>query len=983
MKKHIVKLLFVVPIFLLLQCTSKKDSNTKGYELKTITEDGYTYETVTNDPLGARIYTLKNGLKVYLTVFKEAPRIQTYIAVRAGSKNDPSTATGLAHYLEHLVFKGTSKIGTMNWEKEKVELDKIKELYQVYGATTDEAERKKIYKQIDSISYIAAGYAVANEYDKMISSIGGKGTNAYTSLDQTVYVNDIPSNQLERWIEIEAERFGELVPRLFHTELEAVYEEKNRSLDNDFFKVYEELYRLMFKNHTYGTQTTIGTIEHLKNPSIVEIEKYFYKYYVPNNMAICLSGDFDPKETIKAIDKFWGAKESKPVEQPTFEPEPDITEPMKSEVVGPSAEFLMMAYRIPGASTKEAMIADVFTSLLSNGTAGLMDLNLNQKMLVQSASLGVDKMNDFSIVRIYGQPKADQDLEDVKNLIIGQIDSVKQGKFDEEMLASIVNNLKIQRMKVYEENYSRADVFVNTFINNISWIDQVKYVDEMNKITKNDIVEFANKYFGNNYGYVLKKNGQDKVIKVDKPQITPVPVNRDTTSVYYTQVMSKQVPEIQPVFVDFKKELTEIELADRLPLIYKKNNINNLFNLYYTFDIGKDNDPKYALAVAYMNFIGTDKYSAEELKKEFFKIGCEFYTYSSDDKLYINISGLEENLEKAVSIFESLLVNPETDNDALSDVVQSILKDRADAKLSKATILRAGLGNYAKYGSKSSFTNILSEQELKAIKAEDAVSWIKELKNFEHKVLYYGAKPANEVAEIIKKAHPINGSLNPAPKAKDFPQLAMDKNQVLWTHYDMVQAEIMFMTKSVNYDNKVTPVATLFNEYFGGNMGSIVFQEMRESKALAYSASSFYSVANQLGKANYIVSYIGTQSDKLPEAMIGMQDLLNNIPKSEATFNNAKESVLKAMQTERITKDGVLFAYESAKKLGIDYDKRKDVYEFVKNATFADVLKFNEDYVKNKPQTIIVIGDKSRLNFKELSKYGPIKELRLEELFGY
>jgi predicted Zn-dependent peptidase len=505
MMKKIIKLLVLVPLLLLVQCSGKKESNTTDYQTKTITEDGYTYETVTNDPLNARIYTLKNGLKVYISVFKEAPRIQTFIAVRAGSKNDPSTATGLAHYLEHLVFKGTSNIGTMNWEKEKVELDKIKELYQVYGQTTNEKERKNIYKQIDSISYIAAGYAVANEYDKMISAIGGKGTNAYTSLDQTVYVNDIPANQLERWIEIEAERFGELVPRLFHTELEAVYEEKNRSLDNDFFKVYEELYKIMFKNHTYGTQTTIGTIEHLKNPSIVEIEKYFYKYYVPNNMAICLSGDLDPSATIKAIDKFWGSKESKNVEQPTFEPEPEITEPIKSEVIGPNAEFLMMAYRLPGASSKDAMIMDVVSNLLSNGTAGLIDLNLNQKMLVQAAAVSPDKMNDFSILRFYGQPKAGQDLEAVKDLILAQVDSVKQGKFEDEMLQSIVNNLKIQKMKINEENWSRADVFVNTFINNISWIDQVKYIDDMNKITKNDVMDFANKYLGNNYGYVLKK----------------------------------------------------------------------------------------------------------------------------------------------------------------------------------------------------------------------------------------------------------------------------------------------------------------------------------------------------------------------------------------------------------------------------------------------------------------------------------------------
>lgn len=983
MIKNLLKISLIFVALFLVQCTKKGNNSADQFDTKTITEDGYTYETVTNDPLNTRIYTLKNGLKVYISVFKESPRVQTFIAVKAGSKNDPSTATGLAHYLEHLVFKGTSKMGTMNWEKEKIELDKIKDLYQIYGKTTDENARKRIYKQIDSISYIAAGYAIANEYDKMISSLGGKGTNAYTSLDQTVYINDIPSNQIERWIELESERFGELVPRLFHTELEAVYEEKNRSLDNDFFKVYEELYKIMFKNHTYGTQTTIGTIEHLKNPSIVEIENYFYKYYVPNNMAICLSGDLDPQATIKAIDKFWGKKVAKPVTQLTFAPEPEITEPIKSEIIGPNAEFLMMAYRLPGASSKEAMMVDIVSNILSNGTAGLMDLNLNQKFLVQNAVVSPDKNNDYSLLRFYGQAKEGQDLEEVKNLILGQVDSIKQGKFEDEMLVSIANNLKIQKMKINEENWSRADVFVNTFVNNISWVDQVKYINEINKITKKDVVAFANKYLGNNYGYVLKKTGESKVEKVDKPQITPVPVNRDTNSVYYATIMANKVADIEPVFVDFKKELVETKIADKLPLIYKKNEINSLFNLFYTFEIGKDNDPIYALAADYMNYIGTDTYNAENLKKEFYKIGCEFNSYSSEDRLYFNLSGLEENLEKALALFEGLLNNPQPNQEALTDVVASILKDRADMKLSKDAILRRALSNYAKYGSKSSFTNIISTDELNKLKAETITDKLKELKGFEHKVLYYGAKPIEEVNSIIAKTHTLPTDLKPCPKPINFEQIDINTTQVLWTHYPMVQAEIQFISKSINYNSEIASKAQLFNEYFGGNMGSIVFQEMRESKALAYSVSSYYGVATQKDKANYITSYIGTQSDKLPEAMKGMQELLNNIPKSEATFNNAKESLLKSMQTERITKDGVLFSYESAKKLGIDYDKRKDVYQFVKNASFAEVLKFNEEYIKNQPQTIIVVGDRTRLNFKELAKYGKVKELKLEEIFGY
>ena len=269
------------------------------------------YKSIPNDPLKARVYTLDNGLKVYLTSYKDAPRVQTNIAVRAGSKNDPENATGLAHYLEHMLFKGTDIYGTLDYEKEKPLLDQIELLYEEYRSIdmSDDTNRNRVWNKIDSVSGLAAKYAIANEYDKMVTSLGAKGTNAYTSNEKTVYINDIPSNQIEKWLKLEAERFRMPVFRLFHTELEAVYEEKNISLGNDGRKMFQALMDGLFPTHQYGQQTTIGTIEHLKNPSLTEIRKYFNKYYVPNNMAICLSGDFDYDETIKLVDKYWGSFE--------------------------------------------------------------------------------------------------------------------------------------------------------------------------------------------------------------------------------------------------------------------------------------------------------------------------------------------------------------------------------------------------------------------------------------------------------------------------------------------------------------------------------------------------------------------------------------------------------------------------------------------------------------------------------------------------
>ena len=307
----------------------------------------YKYETVKGDPLNTKIYTLDNGLKVYMSVNKETPRIQTYIAVNVGGKNDPAETTGLAHYFEHLMFKGTQQFGTSDFAAEKPMLDQIENLFEVYRKTTDEAERAAIYHRIDSVSYEASKIAIPNEYDKLMSAIGANGTNAFTSQDMTVYVEDIPSNEIDNWAKIQADRFKNPVIRGFHTELETIYEEKNMSLTRDSRKVWEAMDAALFPHHPYGTQTVLGTQEHLKNPSITNVKNYHKTYYVPNNMAVCVSGDFDPDEMVATIEKYFGDMQPNPnLPKLHFEPEQPITTPVVKEVYGLEAANVMLGWRL-------------------------------------------------------------------------------------------------------------------------------------------------------------------------------------------------------------------------------------------------------------------------------------------------------------------------------------------------------------------------------------------------------------------------------------------------------------------------------------------------------------------------------------------------------------------------------------------------------------------------------------------------------------
>lgn len=945
----------------------------------------YRYESVPGDPLQVRIYHLDNGLTVYLSDYKDAPRIQTYLAVRAGSKNDPATATGLAHYLEHMVFKGTSKLGTQDWPKEKVELDKIEALYEVYrGQRNDVAARKRTYHKIDSISGVAARYAVPNEYDKVMGAIGAKGSNAHTSNEETVYQEDIPSNQLEKWAAIQSERMQEMVPRLFHTELEAVYEEKNRGLDSDFNKEFEALNTALYPTHPYGTQTTIGTIEHLQNPSITEIKKYFGQYYVPNNVALCLSGDLDYDQTIRLIDKYFGALPSRPVPVLISPVEAPLTAPVVREIVGPQAENVMLGYRLPGKATHDAVRLRMMDAILTNGQAGLIDLDLNQQQKVLQAASFTSLNDDYSTHVIYGTPRQGQSLDQVKGLLLGELAKVKAGKFPDWLIPAIINNNRLERTKSYESNESRASAMYEAFIERVDWKDYLQQQEDFATITKAEIVKFANDNYGENYVNVFKRTGTDpNKMKVVKPVITPVPANRDVSSAYYKQLTALPSTALEPVFVDYKKDIQQTEIKPGLPLYYAKNSENGLFNLSYILDVGTNNDPRWGLAADYLQYLGTGQYSAAQLQQEFYKLGCSFNVSSGADRIFVTLNGLDSNLEPALKLFEQLLNAPRADAAALKNMVAGTLKSRQDAKLSKEVILNAAMVSYVKYGPKNPFTNILSEKDLKAVKPGQLTALLQQLPKYQHRVLYYGPRPEAGTVALLKAEHRTPAKLMPVPASKDFAEQLLKEKKVYWVDYNMVQAEILFLTKGDLYSKELVPTVALYNEYFGGGMGSIVFQDLRESKALAYSAYSGYSSADKLGRSNYNLSYIGTQSDKLPEAMAGMEALLTDMPVAEANLEIAKNAIRNSISTERITKGNVLLSYERARRLGLDYDLRRDVYASTQKMTFDELKKFQTAKIKGQNQVILVIGSKDRLNFKELSKYGTVQQLTLKEVFGY
>jgi predicted Zn-dependent peptidase len=946
----------------------------------------YEYKTYPNDPLNIREYTLKNGLKVFMSVYKDAPRIQTYIAVRAGSKNDPAETTGLAHYLEHMMFKGSQKLGTTDWNREKVELDKIEALYEVYRKTTDDAKRAAIYHQIDSISYVASTIAIANEYDKSMTAIGSEGTNAFTSNDYTMYVENIPANMLETWAKVEADRFPNLVLRLFHTELEAVYEEKNISLAQDNRRVNEEMMRALFPHHPYGTQTTLGTIEHLKNPSMTNIYRFHHTYYVPNNMCIAMAGDFNPDEAIKIIDKYFGSWV--PGNVPEFHKvkEAPITSPIIRLVNGQDPESITLAFRIEeGNGSRDALLAQAMEYVLNNGSCGLIDLNLNQKQLCLGAYAGTYTLNDYAAFMLGGRPTQGQTLGQLRDLLLEQVELLKEGKFDEDLIKAGINQLKLQIMKQAESNNSRASQMAYAFVQHQSWGDVCNEINELAKITKKDIVDFANRICkDNNYVIVYKhQDAPDPVTKVQKPAITPIYVSRDNESPFLASIKADaaKAKPIQPQFVNFKKDLQKGKTQNGSEVLYVKNTENGTFTLQYRFEFGSTADKTIDLASDLVDYLNTPKHTAEQLQEEFYKLACLWGISVGGRTVTVSVSGLAENMEKAMALVEEVMATCQPNDEALQMLVERAIKGRTDNKTNQRAAFSA-LNRYGIYGEQYIKETTESDAELRAYTAKQLTDALHGLFQYKHRVLYYGPLSLKEATAAVNRIHTVKPTKE-VPANKVYQPQATNENTVLFVDYNAKNTYVTEYFRGEHFNTAQVPGMNLFNEYFGGSMNAIVFQEMREKRSLAYSASSHYTYGSDKDGYFYNSANVITQNDKLLDALNAYEELFDDMPQAEANFKLAKDALLAGSRTARTTKMGIISSYLTCEQMGWKEPLRKQNFKAYQKMTMQDLVNFQRQHVKGQKKTYLILGKESEMDFNALSRFGKVKKLTLDEIFGY
>ena len=818
-----------------------------------------------------------------------------------------------------------------------------------------------------------------------MSSIGAEKTNAYTSNDVTCYTEDIPANEVDNWAKIQADRFQNMVIRGFHTELEAVYEEYNIGLTRDGNKEWEALSKLLMPTHPYGTQTTIGTQEHLKNPSIVNIKNYFNRYYVPNNVAICMAGDMDPEKVIATIDKYFGSwKRSDALSFPQFPKQKPLTAPKDTTVVGPEAENIVLAWGFDGGQSLQSDTLDVIANILSNGKAGLMDINLSQKMKYLGGEAFAMSLAEYGLMGISASPKEGQSLDEVKKLVLGEVENLKKGNFPDELLPAVINNMKLEYYHALEKNQDVADQFVDAFIKGREWQTVVGRLDRISKMTKAQIVAFANKYLNNNYALVYKRQGEDTTQKkIDKPQITPIPSNRDLQSDFVKEIISSKTTPIEPRFVDFNKDLVKTKTKKGLPVLYVPNKQSGLFTLSFRYDFGLEADKRLPIAVDYLEYLGTNKLSPEQVKQRFYQLACDYSISAGTDNLNVTISGLNENMPKALWLVEHLLANAKVDKEAYMELVELVKKSRKDNRSNQNANFGA-LAAYGIYGPYNKVRNVMSNAELDKTNPQTLLNLLKGLRNYKHEVLYCGQSTPEALVKTIDEGHVIGKTLANVPQGKRYTELQTKENEVWMAPYEAKNIYMMLYNNSgKGWNVEQQPMVYLFNEYFGTGMNGIVFQELRETRGLAYNASARYTTPSRVGGTESLQANIISQNDKMMDCVKAFNSIIDEMPQSDKAFELAKQASMKRIATERTTKFGIINAYLQARRLGLDFDIKERIYNALPKITLKEMVEFEKQAMAKKPLRYLILGDEKNLDMKGLEKIGKIKKVTTQEIFGY
>ena len=928
---------------------------------------------------------LGNGLTVFIKEDHTQKDILGAVVVRGGAKLDPVDATGTAHYFEHMMFKGSTTLGTKDYISEKVYLDSIRDQYELLRLDKDNQEfRAAILKKIDRLSVKAAQYAIPNEFSKVMSSIGATGVNAYTTYENIVYHNSFPKQSIEQWVKLYVDRFQNPVFRLFQSELETVYEEKNRSMDNVFRVVMEEVYKGFYPKSIYGQKTVLGTVEDLKNPSIVSMETYFKDNYNANNMALVLIGDFETDEIIELLNsKFGRIRDGRKAVIPSMQEDAFDGRLVIKKRLSPIA-FGVLGFRTVKISHDDEIILDVIAKLLTNNeNTGLIDtLSVNSKLL--EAQVLQDKHYDKSGMFIFYVPKpVIQSVSNGEKLIMKQIEKLKKGDFDDQLLIAVKSSMLREELLSREQSRHILSNIINSYMSEKEYVER-EFILNLEMVNKAEIIRVANLYLGDNYLSFQSKVGFPKKELMDKPNNTPLNIEDEKAqSVMAKKIENMPIHEVNPYYIEFDKDIIITDLRENLHLYYVENPLNNIFSINIRVAMGELQEPKVEALAYYLNNAGVGKYSNVDFKKKMQLYGSSVYFFSTRDYFTIKVYGFDNKLDQTLSDLGDLLSNFSEDKKIIGKLVKD---NKMEYKIIKKDLnSKIGfLNEYALYGSQSMYLNRLTNKEIKKLDYSSIKELMNRVLSKQTYIHFVGRSNLELLSSYISNNIPFSKTLlrGNSPFLRDLTTYTQSRFLFLEDN-DALQSHIRITIPGNRLEQDGRDILKPYNYYFGVGMNSVMFREIREYRSLAYSAYAYYSVPYRFDKKGYFNAAMSTQADKTNESIELLENLILKMPINEDQIKSLRSFLVRSFNSDMPSFRTKSFAVQYWKQQGYNSDPRVYSYPVYQRIDIEKIIDFHHLNVGGKKSTTSIVGNSKRFDIEKIKIGKQYKKLKLKDIYRY
>ena len=936
---------------------------------------------------GLTEYKLDNGLTVLLWEDHNEPDVTGYIAVRAGAVDEPAEYTGLAHYLEHMLFKGTRKIGALDWENEKPIYDSIIALYDQYSEATDPKVRESLATQINEASMRQAKISSLEDFFVLLDLIGAEGVNAFTSYDLTAYMNSFPEAEMYRWLTIFSDRLIDPVFRTFQAELENVFEEYNMYANDPSSQVQKQLQEDIFKGSPYE-RDVIGLPEHLKNPRLSKLIEFYETWYVPNNMALIIVGDFDAEKAKPMIQETFSRLQPKELpERPSYPEVSFAGNPSKHYNLGYNPEVAWIYQGVKEGDPDEEVL-DFVCALLYNGQIGLLD-KVNTKGDLTASYAYCDSRRNTGRIIIEAIPYYDANQQmfesdkQTKDIVMKELDKIKRGEIDDAMIAN-VKRLYAQSDKIQEESaQAKINSLLYSFVYNKPTDDIFAASERIQNLTKEEIVRVAKKYFDAPYMTISfdEDTKTPKPKTLPKPNIKPVEPSHEETP--YAKIF-KQLPkgQLKQTFNDFN-DVQVSSIAENVTLHYTPNTKNDVFSLTLRYGVGEHEMPMLPYAASLMEdagIMGSPATEGKDFDQQVAELGGAVSYGCNDSYFTVSISGEDGNLDKIMNLVNRQLLMPYLEQKQLDNLKGGEFFGRL-SRQKRTAVQKNALLEYALYGKKSSYLDEVKFIDVWNLDGVQVQRLVASARTYALDVFYCGTLPQEKlVAEL-----PLTEGMKPSNSPFVQDRVTYEKPTILFLPNSTVQqADIYFYINGRPYDIASDVQSDAFNQYMSGGFTGLIMYEIREKRSMAYTAYGVDRTAQLPGKECFFYGYVGTQSDKVVDAISTYMDILTDMPKDSTNMEALRAALKQASQTAKPSMRSKAAAYEYWKRIGYTDDPAKINAAAIENLSFNDIEKFYEENIKGKPITIVLMGDPKKIDLKAIeSKVGcKVTKLSPAKLFN-